>query len=146
MKRRDYHIGPGAASLLLVAVVVSMSVLGLLALINARNDYRLTDRSVRFAEAEYAVSAAAERRLAGLDALLVRCAAETEDEEAYFAAVAEGLEDDMYMEDGLVCWTQSAEEGRMLMCAVEIYAPDAPRRLAWREHMFVAAETEEMFE
>ena len=46
MKRRGITIGPGAPSLLRVVVVVTMSILGLLALMSARSDMQLAQRSL----------------------------------------------------------------------------------------------------
>ncbi len=40
MSQREYRIGPGAASLMLLVVVLSMCVLGVLALMGARSDRR----------------------------------------------------------------------------------------------------------
>ena len=45
MNQREYRIGPGAASLMLLVVVLSMSVLGMLALMSARSDENLSLRS-----------------------------------------------------------------------------------------------------
>ncbi|MFQ9447246.1 MAG: hypothetical protein ACLR4A_07780 [Christensenellales bacterium] len=47
MNQREYRIGPGAASLMLLVVVLSMSVLGMLALMSARSDENLSLRSCR---------------------------------------------------------------------------------------------------
>ena len=44
MNQREYRIGPGAASLMLLVVVLSMSVLGMLALMSARSDENLSLR------------------------------------------------------------------------------------------------------
>ena len=41
MNRRSFQIGPGAASLLLIAVVLCMGVLGALSLVSARGDAQL---------------------------------------------------------------------------------------------------------
>ena len=48
MNQREYRIGPGAASLMLLVVVLSMSVLGMLALMSARSDENLSLRSASF--------------------------------------------------------------------------------------------------
>ena len=45
MNQREYRIGPGAASLMLLVVVLSMSVLGMLALMSARSDENLSLRT-----------------------------------------------------------------------------------------------------
>lgn len=146
MKRREYRIGPGAASLLLVVVVVSMSVLGLLALINARGDHKLTERSVLFAASEYAASAEAERRLAELDGVLVDCGQRAKSEAEYLRLVSENLPKDMEINEQIVSWQQSSEDGRTLMCSVELMPRGTHRRFAWREHCFVADEGAESFE
>ena len=41
-RKSNVAFGPGAASLILIVVILSMSVLGMLALMNARNDARLS--------------------------------------------------------------------------------------------------------
>lgn len=140
MKRKEYRIGPGAASLLLVVVVVSMSVLGLLALINARGDQKLTERGVQFSTSEYAASAQAERRLAELDGILVRCAKQAAGDDEYMRFVSEELPDGMRMEGNIVFWEQESECGRTLNCAVEVKPFGEPVRYAWKQHMFVAGE------
>lgn len=138
MKRREVHIGPGAPSLLLVVVVVGMSVLGLLALMSARSDAKLAQRSRSFVEAEYEISARAERTLAELDAVLAECAQEAD----YLAAVEARLPEALTMEGNLVTWTEAGETGRSLACAVEIAPNGAQPRYIWREHSFLAAEIE----
>ena len=50
MKKRHISIGPGAASLILIIVVLAMTMLGAMALLNAREDARLTRRSAKTAE------------------------------------------------------------------------------------------------
>ena len=45
-RKSNVSFGPGAASLILIVVILSMSVLGMLALMNARNDDRLSSRSI----------------------------------------------------------------------------------------------------
>ena len=44
-RKMNVSFGPGAASLILIVVILSMGVLGMLALMNARNDARLSERS-----------------------------------------------------------------------------------------------------
>ena len=72
--------GPGAASLILIVVLLSMSVLGMLALMNARSDSRLSRRSVQVAQAGYALNAEAEAQLAKLDAIAAHYARVAEDD------------------------------------------------------------------
>lgn len=138
MKRRNFYIGPGAASLLLVIVVVSMSVLGLLALMSARSDEKLMQRNRDFVTAEYETSARAERSLAQLDGLLADCARAASTDAAYLAQVAQALPEGMEMSGRMVFWTEVSALGRGLHCAVEIEELGAQPRFSWREHLFVA--------
>lgn len=136
MKRRQMYIGPGAASLILLIVVVSMTVLGLLALMSARGDMKLIQRSRQFTAAEYEASARAEQTLAGLDALLARCTQTASTEDAYLLAVGRELPDGLSMEGRLIRWTEDGGVGRALACEVEL-APlgDFPHYI-WKEHAF----------
>ena len=144
MKRRNsVSFGPGAASLILIVVILSMSVLGMLALMNARNDSRLSRRSVEVIAAGYALNDRAERRLAELDAVAAACAGSAKDDEAYLEAVAESLPEDMRMEGRLVSWT--LEDGlRTLSCGVELLPLGGAERLRWREHRLTSV-TEEIW-
>lgn len=138
MRDREYHIGPGAVSLLLVIVVVSMSVLGLLGLISARGDYKLTERALSLAAAENAAAAQSERSLAALDALLVKCAADAADDEAYLSAAEAALPENMVLTGRSVSWRETAENGRTLFCDAEIAPLGELPRVRWTGHMFIA--------
>lgn len=146
MKRRSFYIGPGAASLLLVIVVVSMSVLGLLALMSARSDERLMERSRDFVAAEYETSALAERSLAELDGLLADCARAASADAAYLEMVARQLPEGMEMSGRTVSWTETSALGRGLRCAVELSELGAQPRFAWREHSFIVESEDAFFE
>lgn len=142
MKQRNYRIGPGAASLLLVVVVVSMSVLGLLALISARNDYKLTQRSAEFTVAEYTASAQAERTLAELDGILAESRKNALNDDEYLRAVAAALPEGMHMEGRNVVWEERAESGRTLICSVEVLPFTDNGRFVWKTHAFIAIDDE----
>lgn len=136
MNRKDYHIGPGAASLMLIVVVMSMSVLGILAMMNARSDNRLSMRAAEVAEQAYGLSSAAERSVAALDAVLVQCADQAEDDEGWLALVAEALPEGMTLSDHTVTWTEEGGE-RKLVCAVELNELGEETRMRWTEHRLV---------
>lgn len=146
MKRRNLYIGPGAASLLMVIVVVSMSVLGLLALMSARSDEKLMQRNRDFVTAEYETSANAERSLAQLDDLAADCAIIASSDEAYLALVERELPDGMEMSGREISWTEISTLGRGLHCVVELAELGAQPRLAWREHMFISESEDAFFE
>ncbi|MBQ3762603.1 MAG: hypothetical protein II875_11410 [Clostridia bacterium] len=69
-KRSNISFGPGAASLILIFVVLTLSVLGMLSLMNARNDKALSQRSASVLECVYALNSEAERSRAVLDEVL----------------------------------------------------------------------------
>ena len=138
-KKSRISFGPGAASLVLIAVMLSMSVLGMLALMNARNDAQLSRRSIEVVAAGYALNDRAERSVAELDAVLARCATSTFSDEAYLAAVRGNLPDGMLMgqDDRIVSWELS-DGLRTLSCAVEVLPQGEKERLRWREHRLTA--------
>ena len=144
MKRKSkVTIGPGADSLILIVVILSMSVLGMLALMNARNDHKLSARGISVVEAGYALNDRAERSLAALDGVLYSCRAVSNDDEAYLAAIRGLLPAGMLMDGRIVSWSES-DELRTLNCAVEVLPLDGKARYQWRDHRLTAV-TEEIW-
>lgn len=141
--KREFHIGPGAASLILIVVVLSMSVLSVLALTNARSDVRLSARSASVIESLAKLNAEAERSLAQLDAVLQQSRDKAEDDSDYLKVVEENLLSDMSLSGNEVSWTVSDEDQRKLYCAVEVLSMDAKERFQWKEHR-VSSEFAEM--
>ena len=137
MRKWEHHIGPGAASLLLVIVVVSMSVLGLLALNEAKNDFGLSERSMAFATAQHALSAEAEEMLAQLDGVLYACGQEAADEAQYLALVAARLPEGVQMQNRRLSWMRDTKTSRSLFCEIEIMPLGASLRCEWRAHTFI---------
>lgn len=138
-RKSNVSFGPGAASLILIVVILSMGVLGMLALMNARNDAQLSRRSIEVVAAGYDLNDRAERDVAELDAVLARCATSTFSDEAYLAAVRGNLPDGMLMgqEDRTVSWELS-DGLRTLSCAVEVLPQGEKERLRWHEHRLTA--------
>ena len=139
MKRKsNVSFGPGAASLILIVVILSMGVLGMLALMNARNDARLSRRSIEVVSAGFELNDQAERKLAELDGVLLRCAAMTYSDEAYLNAVRGFLPDGMLMDDERVVSWQLSDGLRTLSCAAEVLPLGEKERLSWRTHRLTA--------
>ena len=132
-KKSRISFGPGAASIILIVVILSMSVLGLLSLVNARNDGHLSDRSAQVIEAVYELNAQAEKRFAELDALVAQAAREHEGKEEILAALGEKLPEGVLLEDTTLKWTQE-DEFRNLECAVDITLEDDNTVLTWTTH------------
>ena len=141
-RRSRISFGPGAASLILVVVILSMSVLGILALMNARNDSKLSARSVQVVQAGYALNVEAEQQLAKLDAIAAHYAEIAEDDEAYALAVRTYLPADMELADRVIRW--SLTDGyRMLDCAVALNPLGEAERFTWVNHRLTAITEEE---
>ena len=125
-RRSSIQFGPGASSLILIFVVLSMSILGMLALINGRSDFQLSRRSAQVIEAVYQLNERAELRRAELDALVRN-----------HADYADLLPEGVALEDGALCWAE--EDGlRTLNCALAVQ----DGRTAWMRHDMMA-ETED---
>lgn len=124
MNQREYRIGPGAASLMLLIVVLSMSALGMLAMMSARSDESLSLRSQDVARQVAELNVSAEQSLARLDAVLADAARTAQGEADYLArveaALAEEPEAGMTLLGRTVSWTETNDEGRTLICAVEL--------------------------
>lgn len=120
MNQREYRIGPGAASLMLLVVVLSMSALGMLAMMSARSDENLSLRSQDVARQVAELNVSAEQSLARLDAALADAARAAQSEADYLARVEAALEAGMTLLGRTVSWTETNDDGRTLTCAVEL--------------------------
>ncbi len=145
MNNKKIALGPGAASLILIVVVLSLCMLAMLTQIGARNDYNLASRSVEMIGRVYDISANSEERLAELDTILVRCQKETSDKEAYLAMVEENLPEGMVIDEDKVTWTEPLDN-RTLTCTVRILDPGTTPRTEWVAHKLQVEEPEEDWE
>ncbi len=124
-KKSSITLGPGASSLILIFVVLSLTALGMLSLMTSRNDLRLAERSAQVTEAVYALNIRAEERRAELDGIVKECL-----ESGTVAELGEALPEDVELEDGLLLFT--VDDGvRMLDCALEIVPSGERASLAW---------------
>ena len=139
----NVSFGPGAASLILIVVILSMGVLGMLALMNARNDARLSQRSTAVVVAGFELNDRAERKLATLDGVALQCASHADGDEAYAGLVKALLPEGMLMDGRTVAWEET-DGLRTLSCAVELMPLGSGTRLEWREHKLTAV-TEEIW-
>ena len=67
MNKRKVALGPGAASLILIVVVLSLAMLAMLMQISSRNDVSLASRSAEMTARVYDLNADAERKLTNLE-------------------------------------------------------------------------------
>ena len=134
-KKSSITLGPGASSLILIFVVLSLTALGMLSLMTSRNDLRLAERSAQVTEAVYALNVRAEERRAELDGIVKACL-----EAGNIAELEDALPEDVALEDGLLLFTVD-DGARMLDCALEIVPSGEGQRLAWVRYD-LTAETE----
>ncbi len=130
-KGSSISLGPGAPSLILIFVTLSLSVLGMLSLAGGRNDLRLSRRSAQVIEADYRLFEMAEERRADICERL----ASGEDPEAC-------LPEGGALEDGVISW-QETDGLRTLDCALA--RDEETGRMKWIRHNLTAG-TEEGLE
>ena len=144
--KRKVALGPGAASLILIVVVLSLCMMAMLTQIGARNDYNLCKRSAEMVQRVYELNARSEQKLAELDAVLVKAQAEAgSDMEAYLEKVEELLPEGMSLDEEKVTWTEPLDN-RNLECIVQLLQPGEKQRTKWISHQLLVEEPEEDWE
>lgn len=143
MKQRKIALGPGAASLILIIVTLSMCVLCMLTYISARDALSLSSRSAEMIQQVYSLNDQSERSLAALDGVLATCAAQANSQAEYLSLVAQSLPEQMNMEaeEDTVVWTESQGD-RALLCVAKLAPWGETPRLAWATHA-LTVETED---
>lgn len=130
---QDFQIGPGAASLLLIAVVLCMGVLGALSLVSARGDAQLTERGESMAESAARLNVLSEESYARLDAILAELGG-AQDDDAYLAEISMRLPEGAELDGREIRWLEAAEDGRRITCAIEVAELGEFPRARWTEH------------
>ena len=144
--KRKVALGPGAASLILIVVVLSLCMMAMLTQIGARNDYNLCKRSAEMVQRVYELNEQSERKLAELDTLLIKAQKEAgENMEAYLEKVESLLPEGMSLEDEQVTWTEPLDN-RNLECIVQLLPPGEKERMKWVSHKLLVDEPEEDWE
>ncbi|MBP3901776.1 MAG: hypothetical protein J6D53_10065 [Blautia sp.] len=131
-QKSKLSFGPGAASIILIVVILSMSILGLLSYMMARNDLALTDRSARVTEEAYEVNSRAEKSFAQLDAISVQTAAETDGRDEYLEKLSGALPENMSIDGDKVVWTE--EEGTHTLSCEALLSDDTEGHISWGKH------------
>ncbi len=145
MNKRKIALGPGAASLILIVVVLSLCMLAMLTMISARNDNNLSVRSVSSVEQVYELSSKCEESLSRLDAILADNIRQGLSGDEYLNAVSEQLPEEMILEDDLVSWIEETE-GRTMECAVRVLSDGNGPRYEWVSHRLLVEEAGEEFD
>ncbi|NLI55150.1 MAG: hypothetical protein GX417_12685 [Clostridiales bacterium] len=108
MKQYPSRMGVGASSILLILVVVSLTLFASLALIQARSDAALTQRTAASTAAYYDADARAQNMLAALDDALMR------------NEPPESVEGVTKQEDGTYAFSVDSEDGHALNVVVDV--------------------------
>ena len=145
MNKRKVALGPGAASLILIIVVLSLCMMAMLTQISARNDYNLCARSAEMVQRVYELNARSEQKLAELDALLAAAQKDAGNMEAYLAKVEGLLPEGMTLEEDRVTWTEPLGN-RNLECIVLLLPPGEKQRIRWISHKLMVEEPEDDWE
>ena len=145
MNKRKVALGPGAASLILIVVVLSLCRMAMLSQIGARNDYNLCRRSAEMVQRVYELNAQSEQKLAELDAVLAAAQKDTTDMDAYLEKVTGLLPEGMTIEEDRVTWTEPLDN-RNLQCIVQLLPPGEKQRTKWISHKLIVEEPEEDWE
>ena len=148
-KKSVVALGPGAPSLILIFVVLAMSMLGMLTLMNGRNDYKLSERSAQVTTALYELNAEAERSRISIDGILCRERELSSDDEQYLSRIAGTLPLEYTLErvsgsDGSIAritWIQT-DGLRNLHCALAVYPMENDIREEWAEHTLISVTAE----
>ena len=142
MNKRKIALGPGAASLILIVVVLSLCMLAMLTQIAAKNDYNLCTRSAEMVQKVYELNAQSEQNFARLDSVLVSARKGMTDMQAYLDKVKEMLPEGMTLDEDRVTWTEPLDN-RNLECIVQLLPIEDAQRAKWISHKLVVEEPED---
>ena len=145
MNKRKVALGPGAASLILIVVALSLCMLAMLTQIGARSDYNLCTRSAAMIQRVYELNAQSEQRLAELDAVLVKARQDAGDMDSYLKKIADTLPADMTLEEDQVTWIEPLDN-RNLNCVVQVLPLEDSQRTRWISHKLIVDEPEDDWE
>ncbi len=145
MNKRKVALGPGAASLILIVVALSLCMLAMLTQISARSDYNLCTRSAAMIQRVYELNAQSEQRLAELDAVLAKAKTDAGDMDSYLQKIASALPEGMTLEEDKVSWTEPLDN-RNLQCVVQVLPPEESNRTRWISHKLIVDEPEDDWE
>ena len=129
-KKSFITLGPGASSLILIFVVLSLTALGMLSLMTGRNDFRLAERSASVTQSVYALNVRAEERRAELDALLLSCVNNASSDAEILSALEASLPEDVTLEEDLLLFTVE-DDSRVLDCALRVDPDNSTQRTSW---------------
>ena len=99
--------GPGAASIILILVILSMSILAILSLISAKGEIQLADRSVEVIRSVCALNTKAEEMAAEIDGIVAAARESGQTEEEILRSVGEQLPAGVQLSENTVSWEET---------------------------------------
>ena len=145
MNKRKVALGPGAASLILIVVVLSLCMMAMLTQISARSDYNLCTRSAEMVQRVYELNAQSEQKLAELDAVLTDARKDADNMDAYLEKVGKSLPEGMTLDEDKIQWTEPLDN-RNLQCIVQVLPLEEKVRTKWISHKLIVDEPEDDWE
>lgn len=131
MKRKSsIALGPGAPSLILIFVTLAMSVLGMLSLMTARNDLKLSERSAEVVQAVFLLNERSEENRQMLAEMLAERSLSPEEA---LAGLEQTLPEGFSTDGNKISWLETDGE-RTLDCAVACRLEEGAVRLDWIRH------------
>lgn len=140
MNKTGYRIGPGAASILLVIVVVSMSILGIMALSESKNELRLSEKNAQFVKEKGRMETEAIRTLAHLDEILFTARKHADTYEEYIEYIKGAIPNGVALEEDFLSWTEGSINNRSLYLKIRILPLESSVRYEWTEHRLMSAQ------
>ena len=134
---KRFRMSPGAPSLVLIVVVLSMSIMGMLMFIRTQNDMRLSSRSVQVAGQDARLYVQAEETFAALDGMVLQCRLKAAGDEQLLELVAEALPEDMEIEENIIFW-QETDGSRVFWAGAQVQPMDSEVRLTWHTRILEA--------
>ena len=146
-KKTLISLGPGAPSLILIFVILSLSILGMLSLMTARSDRKLSERTAEVIRAVYSLNNLAEEKVWELNDTVQTLAEGNPSEEEFLKALPDRVPEGMELEDGCLFW-QETDESRVLDCAVKVTWEDGKAGIVWVKHSLTTtiADNMDMFD
>lgn len=139
---REYRIGPGASSLVLIVLVLALTTLGALSIMSAKSEIGLSERTLEMHNNYYAAAARAQDMIAEVDACLVMA---RRSEGEYMDSVRALLPSWATLNGNIAEFSIDAGAERLLVVQMEILPPESAERYAIRLHSLESVSDEGIF-
>lgn len=150
MKKKSHSIfNIGTSSILLIFVILCLVTFAMLAIVNAKMDYQLSEKSARHTSAYYQADNRAKQILSEVDDILYTQYQQTKDINTFFNAVQTDLsiypEYEMTVEgtDATLSYSVPVDEKQFLMVSLTLLYPEEPNGGFYRIDSWTASAAED---